>query len=46
MRQDDPLALRDIVQLVQSKVADKNPRELGYAASISIGMFIPSPAYT
>ncbi|KAF8318483.1 hypothetical protein DL93DRAFT_2124903 [Clavulina sp. PMI_390] len=28
MRQDDPLALRDIVQLVQSKTADKNPRDL------------------
>lgn len=30
LRIDDPLALKDIVQLVQLKVADKNPRSLRY----------------
>jgi nucleolar MIF4G domain-containing protein 1 len=31
LRLDDPLALKDIVQLVQNKVADKNPRDLRHA---------------
>ena len=33
LRQDDPLALRDIVQLVQAKLGDKSPRELGCGVS-------------
>lgn len=34
MRQDDPLALKDIIQLVQDKMQGKNPNQLRYLFSV------------